>query len=239
MVDNCIKTIQSWLVPTNCLLCETSVDSGNILCPACIESLPVNHNAACHHCALPLADLASPVCGHCQKNPPDWDFVVSAFTYAHPVDKLIQAMKFREKLDIAYLLGTLMHNVIKNHYLLQKRTLPELIIPVPLHSTRLRKRGFNQALELARPLSQHFAIPMDAKSCQRMVPTVPQSRLSGEERASNLKNVFYMKQPVSTKHVVIVDDVMTTGHTIEEVTKTLRTSGVEQIDVWLCGRTDK
>jgi len=239
VVDNCTINVRSWLVPTNCLLCETSIESGNILCPDCLESLPYNHNMACQLCGLPLADLAQPVCGNCQKSSPSWDFVVSAFSYSHPVDKLIQSMKFREKLDIAYLLGTLMHSVIKNHYLLQQRPLPELIIPVPLHNTRLRERGFNQALELARPLSQHFAIPIDTRICQRIVPTVSQSSLSGEERATNLKNVFSIKQQLPVRHVAIIDDVMTTGHTIDEVTRVLRSSGVTEIDVWLCARTVK
>ncbi|MDH5435281.1 MAG: ComF family protein [Gammaproteobacteria bacterium] len=226
-------------MPTNCLLCETRIDSGQTLCPPCLESLPYNHSVTCHYCALPLDNPASTACGHCQLNPPAWDFVLSAFRYSHPIDKLVQAMKFREKLDIAYLLGTLMYSVIKNHYFLQRRSLPELIIPVPLHTSRLRERGFNQALELARPLSQHFAIPIDAKNCLRTVATTPQSLLSGDDRSRNLKNVFHVKQTLSAQHVVIIDDVMTTGHTIDEITRTLRKSGVQQIDVWLCGRTEK
>ena len=237
-MDSCTNNIRQWLVPTNCLLCETQVDSGSKVCPACLEALPYNYHPTCHRCALPLEDPKNTLCGQCQQHPPAWDFALSTFSYTHPIDKLIQSMKFHDKLDVAYLLGTLMHNFIKSHYLIHKRKLPELLIPVPLHRTRLRERGFNQAIELARPLSQHFAISINKHACQRTVATKPQSDLNMHDRARNLRQAF-QADVIPVSHVAIIDDVMTTGHTIEEVSKSLRFAGVKQIDVWVCARAQK
>jgi len=115
--------------------------------------------------------------------------------------------------------------------------MPEIIIPVPLHRTRLRERGFNQALEIARPIARSLSIPVDYKSCERVRKTSAQSLLPAAERRKNIKGAFRVTRPIAARHVAILDDVMTTGHTVQELAATLRKAGVERIDVWVVART--
>lgn len=114
--------------------------------------------------------------------------------------------------------------------------MPECIIPVPLHRRRLRQRGFNQALEIAKPLAKKLQLPVDFKTCIRTKHTRPQSELSAKKRQQNIKNAFTLKKPITAKHVAIVDDVMTTGNTVTELSALLRNNGVTTIEIWCCAR---
>ncbi len=105
---------------------------------------------------------------------------------------------------------------------------------MPLHATRLRERGYNQALELARPISSRLDIPIDYQSCTRARATPAQSALSARERSANVKGAFQVSQPLTARHVAIIDDVMTTGHTADELARMLQKTGVERIDIWVC-----
>ncbi len=115
--------------------------------------------------------------------------------------------------------------------------LPELIIPVPLHNERLRQRGFNQALELARVLSRQLDIPIDQKSCIRCRPTDTQSRLEKSERSKNMRGAFTIRGAIKSNHIALVDDVVTTGSTVSEITKLLKQHGVKRVDIWAVART--
>ena len=119
----------------------------------------------------------------------------------------------------------------------RKSNLPECIIPVPLHPQRLRVRGFNQALELARIIAKQLNIPLNYSLCQRDKSTPFQSGLSAKQRKQNLKNAFIVTKPHAYKHVAIFDDVVTTGTTVNELAKQLKNSGVETIEVWAIART--
>jgi ComF family protein len=118
-------------------------------------------------------------------------------------------------------------------------SVPDQLIPVPLHADRLRERGFNQAVELARPIARHFGLPLNLKGVRRVLPTPPQSDLSRKQRLKNIRGAFEVvqgiAQPVSG-HVVIIDDVMTTGSTADELAKVLRRAGAERVEVWVCAR---
>jgi ComF family protein len=113
---------------------------------------------------------------------------------------------------------------------------PDCIIPVPLHSRRLRERGYNQALEIARPLAKHLNIPIDVTSFRRIKATVPQAMLSYDDRANNIRGAFAINKAISYKHIVVIDDVITTGATITEFCKTLLQSGDVTIEVWALAR---
>lgn len=113
---------------------------------------------------------------------------------------------------------------------------PELIIPVPLHTSRYRERGYNQSLEIARTLSSRIAVPVDYRSCIRTHATQPQTELTAKERRRNMKRAFTLAKPVNASHVAILDDVATTGATVNELAKALRKAGVKRIDVWVCAR---
>jgi ComF family protein len=122
---------------------------------------------------------------------------------------------------------------------LAKVSPPDCIIPIPLHPSRQRERGFNQAIEIARPLSQHMGCHLDIETCIRTQPTPPQSLLSGSQRRNNLRGAFALTRPLQARHVALIDDVMTTGSTLNAVSNLLRHGGAKRIDVWVCARTHR
>ncbi len=206
------------------------------LCLGCQTDLPYQKQA-CQRCALPLHGVHDDesgvaLCGNCLNDSPAYDRVLSVFTYASPVDRLIQDLKFHRKLHIARLLGEIM----ASHLARRVQTRPDLIIPVPLHSARLRERGYNQALELARPVARKLKIPIDYRSCERLRATPAQSDLPANERPRNVEGVFSITGNVQGRHIAIIDDVMTTGSTVEELATALREAGAGAIDVWVCAR---
>ena len=207
------------------------------ICLSCQTGLPFQ-TLACYRCASPLHGIKDDMalCGRCLTDPPSYDRTLSAFRYAYPVDQLIHDLKFNRKLAIARLLGELMAQQITKRVHLTSPSLPQMIIPVPLHPARLRERGYNQATELARPIARALNIPIDYRHCQRPRATAIQSDLPASERPRNVKGVFSVVKKIPVRHVVIVDDVMTTGATVAELATTLRNAGVEKIDVWVCAR---
>lgn len=249
-----LKRVQSvlatvWLPPV-CILCG---DAGvrhrtdwKDLCSACSESLPWA-SSQCGRCALPLSGVPSgaapfsstssghgaieALCGRCQTQPPAFESCLSPFHYQAPLSHLLQRLKFNGRLAQARLLGELMAEWLGAVV----EVSPDHIIPVPLHATRLRERGFNQAVELARPIAQRFDVPLSLGAVRRILATPPQSDLSRKQRLKNIRGAFEVVQPVSG-HVVIVDDVMTTGSTADELAKALRRAGAERVDVWVCAR---
>jgi ComF family protein len=203
------------------------------LCSGCLAALPAIE-AACHCCALPLAGTEQGrLCGQCLQRPPAFDRSISLFRYQPPVAGLIQQLKFNGRLSVARTLGELLvQRVASSH------PLPEAVLPVPLHATRLRERGFNQALELARPLTRALRLPLLAQHCQRIRATSAQTSLTAKQRRKNIRGVFQVVEPLPAKHIAIVDDVMTTGQTVNELAKTLRKAGATQVDVWVCARAE-
>lgn len=233
-----LTKIKNWLLPGACVLCSDH-PLGNIdLCEACYLDLPWL-KTVCSCCAQPLTLTESStqlLCGACLQQPPFFNRTFSMFVYQEPIKKLITGLKFQKKLIYAKLLGELLTRQLASAY--QEDCLPECIIPVPLHQTRLRERGFNQAVELARPIANKFKIKIDLQCCRRVHATTSQAELPAQERYANVKNAFRVKNSFKAKHVALLDDVMTTGHTINELSKVLRQAGVRQIDVWCSARTN-
>ncbi|NOZ52173.1 MAG: ComF family protein [Gammaproteobacteria bacterium] len=221
------------VIPPLCAVCGAPGHEKLDICIACIAEL-IRNSHACQRCALPMEAAQSDItlCGHCLRQPPHYDFSYAFALYEPPLDRLIQQLKFNNKLSYAQLLGSLMVTDIARN----NGEPPELIIPVPLHPQRLRQRGFNQALEIARPIAKQLAIPMDTNSCQRTKATTEQSSLSAQQRADNIKGAFTISADISAEHVVIVDDVMTTGNTVSELARTIKKTGVHRVDVWVCAR---
>lgn len=226
-----LNNAQSRLFPPTCIICGGQGGEGVDLCPGCEKDLPWQQDA-CHRCALPLHGAGAEVCGRCQNDPPSYDRAYSVFHYAHPLDRLIQDLKFHHKLTIARLLGEIMADNLAH----RAQPRPELIIPVPLHPARLRQRGYNQALELARPIARRLGVPLDFRSVQRQRATPAQSDLPAADRHRNVKDAFTVAANFRAHHVAIIDDVMTTGSTVEELAVALRKAGVEKIEVWVCAR---
>ncbi len=215
------------------------------LCRGCYDDLPLITNP-CIHCGLPLPPLPPDsttvhltsstshiICGECSKNPPSFDRCIAPLRYQTPVSGIISGLKFSARLQHAPLLGNLLAQQIRT----VGAKLPELIIPVPLHKGRLRQRGFNQALELSRVLSRQLDIPIDQKSCVRHRPTDTQSQLEKSERSKNMREAFSVCRTIKSNHIALVDDVVTTGSTVSEITKLLKQHGVETVDIWAVART--
>ncbi len=234
MVYNWINYIQSSLFPPLCLLCNASSGTAMNICEACLDALPHNLNC-CKICALQLSQPTSErlVCGNCLKQTPPFDSCHAAFSYGYPISNLISAFKFSGKLQNGRLLARLLINSIES----SQQPMPDLILPVPLHRSRLRDRGFNQALELAQPLGRHFHIPVDTHSCERTRATEAQSNLDKRWRRKNVRNAFKLRQAVEHEHVVIIDDVVTTGNTVSELARMLKLDRVKRVDVWTLART--
>lgn len=222
------------LFPKSCLLCLASTPNRHLLCSACENDLPSNP-FHCIICSSPLphqTDEKSLVCGVCQQYPPTYTTSLIPHLYASPLKQLITQLKFHANLSYAPLLVHKLVDLVK-----QRRKLPDCIIPVPLHKQRLRERGFNQALELARIVAVNLNIPLDYSICQRTKSTPFQSGLSAKQRKQNLRNAFSVTKEHSYKHVAIFDDVVTTGMTVNELAKQLKLSGVETVEVWAIART--
>ena len=145
---------------------------------------------------------------------------------------MIQRFKFNGGLSDGRLLGRLLVDAV----VARGGCLPELILPVPLHVARLRRRGFNQSLELARPLAEATGIAVDFHTCRRIRATAVQSQLPAKERRANVRGAFALAGPLGVKHVALVDDVLTTGHTAAELTRLLKEAGVETVEVWTLAR---
>lgn len=212
-----------------CLFCDEWTRSGVLVCEPCLALLPFNVHC-CHRCALPLPP-GETLCGGCLAHPPPWERVVAPFVYGEPISDLIWQLKYRGRLPLARVLGLLLAE-----YAATRADRPQLLLPMPLHPTRLRQRGYNQALELARPLARALALPVDSRSCLRHKATAEQRQLPLARRAANLRNAFSLAGAIDAAHVVLLDDVMTTGHTARALTELLRAHGVQRVDVWVIAR---
>ncbi len=146
---------------------------------------------------------------------------------------LVGGAKFRDRLNLARLLGQCLTNALREC----TAEMPELILPVPLHAKRLRERGYNQALEIARTIGRELSIPVDSHSCARVLATPPQAGLAQKERRRNLAEAFRVLHPPGVERVAILDDVMTTGSTVSELTGVLLKAGVRRVDIWAVART--
>lgn len=229
------KKMYSWCLPYVCILCGNSAANDQDLCTACLNDLPsLTH--ACPRCANPLPDSHTPlICGQCLKQPPPFDVTHALYFYKLPITQLILKLKFNHALLHAHILGHLLTKKICAEWYLNK-PLPSMIIPVPLHPDRLKERGFNQALEIARPVAKHLALPLNYHIGQRIKHTAAQAILPARQRQKNIKNAFTVTHNLSGQHIAIIDDVITTGHTIREFASALKSAGAQQIDVWCCAR---
>jgi ComF family protein len=172
-------------------------------------------------------------CGACQKQPPAFARTVALYRYAPPVDHFIRALKFHQQLGLARLLGERLAR-----RLVRETSPPDLIIPVPLHGARLRERGYNQALEIARPVARALNIPLDFHSLLRVRATAPQTGMTIEARRKNLRGAFALRgnTAVQNLRVALVDDVMTTGSTVQAAAQCLRAAGAREVEIWIIAR---
>lgn len=234
MVNEWLRIIQGAILPTNCVLCGDRGQPPLLdMCKPCVSDLLPNRSP-CQRCAAPLPclGLVNPLCADCIERGPSFDRAIAPFQYDYPLDHLIRAFKYHSSLTYGRVLGTL----LARHLILREDPLPDLLLPVPLHPSRHRERGFNQAIELSRPLSHLLGIPMDEQLCRRTRATEDQTELSASQRRRNIQDAFSLTRTPHVGHVAIVDDVLTTGSTTQEMARVLKRSGVKQVEVWAVAR---
>lgn len=247
------------LLPPRCLVCEAPGAGDRDLCADCLEALPWN-GVACHRCGLPLAaaeprdalrslpgttarargtlpsTLGSPAgtaCGRCLRRPPPLDATVAVLAYRFPVDRLVPRFKFHGDLAAGRLLVGLMAEALADR---PSGVSVQALVPVPLHPARLRQRGYDQALELARPLSQALQLPLCADGLRRVRATQAQTTLDAANRRRNVRGAFLARAGPWPASVALLDDVMTTGATLAECARALKQAGVAHVEAWVLAR---
>jgi ComF family protein len=188
-----------------------------------------------------LPQSTTALCGQCLQKPPPYQRCIAAWRYEPPLDYLVQRLKFNKDLSAARVMAELFAEHLTKRYPNQQDK-PDVIIPVPLHHKRLRERGFNQSVEIAKIVARHIGIPLDLRACTRVKMTQPQAELPAGQRKQNVKGAFafHPSQPAAPGgRIALLDDVMTTGHTINELTKTIQNSGQYAVEVWVCARANR
>lgn len=216
------------LLPPRCILCGLPAGPAG-LCPPCHASLPRNA-AACPRCALPGV-LAGTQCGPCLVDPPSFQRAVAALVYEYPVDRLVQSFKFQRQFAAGELLGIELARAAAA----TDDALPDVLVPVPLHFLRRARRGFNQAEALARRVGQALDLPVATSLLRRTRHTAAQSGLPSVERRRNLRGAFACRSAAGL-HVALVDDVLTTGTTLNECAGMLCAAGAARVTVWVAAR---
>lgn len=225
------------LFPPTCILCGAAGDDGLDLCAGCRDDLP-GIAPCCTRCALPLpAEIGgngNPIlCGACQRQAPPFAHCHAAFRYQGALPSMIGGLKFRGRLNLLRLAGLLLAASLRD----SGAALPDAIVPVPLHRQRLRQRGYNQALELARVVGRELGVPVDDHCCERLIATRPQTELEQKARHKNLRGAFRATVDMQGRHIAILDDVVTTASTVSELTRVLQRAGCRRVDAWTVART--
>lgn len=224
------------LSATRCPICGTLVHgSDDNLCSACADSLTPRSGGYCPQCGDIFDNDGEQVysCGECRTTPPPWDRLHFHSVYAGSLRDLILKFKFNHSMSHARLLARFALQAYRG----KTSSFPDLIIPVPLHPKRLLWRGFNQSTELSRIVAQQFNRPISSDGLQRTRNTYPQTRLDLTERRENIKKAFAADpKQVSGKSILLVDDVYTTGATLRECARTLKSHGATRIEVLVLAR---
>ena len=216
----------NWLVPHQCFGCQRTLKGAPPFCDACYTELPFQ-SRACQHCGQALG-ANSNECGRCIIRPPFYDRCFCPFEYQTPIKELICALKYNDKAEYAKMTGQLLASEIKRN----QEPLPDLIIPVPTHISRLRSRGYNQAQLIACAAGQALSIPVANQRLIKTQSTPPQAQQTLKDRKKALNGCFAIKGFFVAQNVAIVDDVVTTGSTVNEIAKILKKNGVDYVQVW-------
>ena len=232
-----------WLYPPRCRACQGRIlgRDAEYFCEHCREHIQLVGHPLCNVCGRPFPDASGDdhECGVCLERPPQF---IAARAWAcypreddHPLREVVQKFKYARKVSLGRPLGRLMARGCQEFL---REIDPDVIVPVPLYPKRLRWRGFNQSVLLAREVSRAYGIPMDLFLLQRRHETAAQTRLAEEERRRNVRGAFTLDpdRPIRGKRVLIVDDVYTSGATVNECSRTLKQGGAKEIYVLTLAR---
>ncbi len=224
------------LLPAACALCGGRCDG--VLCAPCRTQYLGLSRIRCRLCANPLPDGGSGACGRCLSHPPAFDATLAAADYAAPVDQLLLQLKFGGRLALAPLFAQLLRDALLER---PDFILPELLCPVPLGPARLAERGFNQALEIARPLARSLGVRLYPTLAVRVFDTPAQSRSGPQQRQRNMRHAFVVSPEtawlVRGRHIGIVDDVLTSGQTASELAAVFKRYGAARVSNLVFART--
>ncbi|MCP3687393.1 MAG: ComF family protein [Gammaproteobacteria bacterium] len=226
------KRLGNLLDPQICPGCDARLDNRQIFCTGCRQRLKSINNP-CRLCGMenPTHD---DTCAVCLYDPPRWQHLITPFQYEGLTRELLMQFKFSESL---YLANTLVKTAFD--YFDRQEPKPEVLLPVPLHHDRLMQRGYNQAFEIAQLLSRELAIKVDRQSLRRLRYTEAQAGLSAYAREKNILQAFVCRESLDYRHVAVVDDIVTTGATANEITKVLHRAGVETVEIWGLARVPR
>jgi ComF family protein len=219
--------LKSSLFQQACLLCSANNGGDFGICTDCLNDLP-HHTASCPQCGL--LSFEGQLCGACIASPPDFDLTKAVFTYTYPISQVLQQYKYNQQLFLAETFAELiLHN-------LQAKNI-DLIIPMPLHPSRLQERGFNQSLEIARCIGKHLNVAINSQAVSRIKHSPPQASLPFKERVKNMKGAFTCHEDLSGLRIALIDDVMTTGASLNALAKAVKSKGAAHVECWLIART--
>jgi ComF family protein len=215
------------LFPQACLLCKAQSNRDSSICQDCLDDLPWHSAASCQQCGL--NSYEGQQCGSCIAASPDFDKTKALFNYEFPINVMLQHYKYRHSLPIAQSFASMMLRF-------KSASQFDLIIPMPLHPQRLKERGINQSLEIARLLSKPLNIPM-RHACERIKFSAPQASLPMKDRVNNMKGAFICNEDLTGRNLILLDDVMTTGASLNALAKAVKAKGAAHVECWLIART--
>ena len=218
-----MRNLTGRLFGGTCFLCRGA--ASDALCPACDRDLPRLSELRCPRCAL--ESPRGEICGRCLTERPHYDATSAALAYQFPGDALVQALKFRGELALAGVLGGLLANRVAREEV-------DCVVPVPLSAERLRRRGYNHAAEIARHVARK---KVELDLCERIRDTPPQMELPFAERQRNVRGAFRCTRSAAGRRIALVDDVMTTGATLNEIASVLKEAGASRVVNWVVART--
>lgn len=223
---------QSFRLPAICFVCNQYHHGNTAVCNHCYRLLtPLS--SCCRHCAMPLPDMTFAVCGQCLRKKPAIDLVLTAYRFEEPLRTLLHEFKYRQGLYLSTFMTQLMLDALPF-----APYRPHCLMPIPMHRLRIQQRGFNHAAYLAKKLARQLNIPYDASYCKKIRHTPSQAGLSFKQRQKNIEQAFSIKiRPSTYQHVTLIDDLLTTGSTANELAKTLKNGGIARVDLWCCART--
>lgn len=240
VVDSWITRVRAAVWQPRCVLCGGLGQSALDLCAPCEADLPLNIRG-CGICAQPVGgerheeSRVTLICGACLRRPPRYDATYCPYLYAYPLDHLVRGLKYHGAVAQGRVLSELLARAVQR---MRGGTRPDILLPVPLGQRRFRERGYNQAIELGRYVEKRIGVPLRADVVIRTRETREQAALDRKERRKNIRGAFTVARDIPA-HIAIIDDVITTGSTVNELARTLKRAGARRVEVWAIARAGK